>query len=224
MPTTEAGMSARAQWRQARRTAHRRRSISIGMALAAIGVVVLAFRQGDRWMALVAGVVALAGWRARPDADPDRWLRGADGEAATAVLLARLPRRWVVLNDRAVPGSRANIDHLVIGPTGVWVVDTKASRARLHVRRGGVWVGDRLIDTGSVAWEAAEVSGLLAVGATPLVAVHGDGLCRRGKRSRGVRVLPATALVRRLRRGSRVLSRTDVAALARLAAIMLPPR
>jgi len=31
----------------------------------------------------------------------------------------------VVLHDRAIPGSRANIDHIGIGPTGVWVIDTK---------------------------------------------------------------------------------------------------
>ena len=66
-----------------------------------------------------------------PRSDPSRWARGAAGESGHR----RHPgeayrgRRWVVLHDLALPGSRANVDHLVIGPTGVWVVDTKAYRA-----------------------------------------------------------------------------------------------
>jgi hypothetical protein len=223
-PTTEAGASARAEWHHARSTARRRRSISIGLAVVAVGFVALGGWQGAPWLGLVGAVIALAAWRARPDPDPDRWRRGADGEAATAALLARLPRRWVVLHDLAVPGSGANIDHLVIGPTGVWVVDTKTTRARVRVGRGAVWAGDRPIDTDPVAWEAQVVSERLAVGAVPLVAVHGDGLRRRGKRSGGVRVVPARALIRRLRRGRRVLSGTEITVLAELAAEVFPRR
>jgi Nuclease-related domain len=40
--------------------------------------------------------------------------------------LAALERQgWAVLHDLAVPRSRANIDHLVIGPGGVFVIDSK---------------------------------------------------------------------------------------------------
>lgn len=56
----------------------------------------------------------------------DKWERGADGEAATASLLEALPAQWTVLHDVRWPGrQRANIDHVVIGPAGVFVVDTK---------------------------------------------------------------------------------------------------
>ena len=83
-------------------------------------------------LALGTGGAAMVLW---PRYDPSRWARGAAGELATAALLEHLPgRQWVVLHDLALPGSRANVDHLVIGPTGVWVVDTKAYRARLDVR------------------------------------------------------------------------------------------
>ncbi|MGH8932025.1 MAG: nuclease-related domain-containing protein [Egibacteraceae bacterium] len=34
-------------------------------------------------------------------------------------------RGWVVLHDLAIRGSRANIDHLLIGPPGVVVIDSK---------------------------------------------------------------------------------------------------
>ena len=73
--------------------------------------------------------------------------------------LERLPgRQWVVLHDLALPGSRANVDHLVIGPTGVWVVDTKAYRARLDVRWRSVLVGSVPLSTAAVRWEAERVS------------------------------------------------------------------
>jgi Nuclease-related domain len=46
---------------------------------------------------------------------------GAVGERRTAGLLALLERQgWAVLHDLAIPGSAANIDHLVIGPGGGW--------------------------------------------------------------------------------------------------------
>jgi Nuclease-related domain len=48
-----------------------------------------------------------------------RLAAGSGGERRTARLLAALERHgWVVLHDLALPGSRANLDHLVIGPGG----------------------------------------------------------------------------------------------------------
>jgi hypothetical protein len=34
----------------------------------------------------------------------------------------------IVLHDLRVPGSRANIDHVVVAPSGVWVVDSEWRR------------------------------------------------------------------------------------------------
>ena len=45
----------------------------------------------------------------------------------------------VVLHDRRVPGrSRANIDHIAIGPAGVTVIDTKSSRGRVQLATVGI--------------------------------------------------------------------------------------
>ena len=69
------------------------------------------------------------------------WRQGAEGEAATARALAiRLARSDViVLHDRRVRGrSRANIDHIAIGPTGVTVIDTKSSRGRVQLATAGI--------------------------------------------------------------------------------------
>jgi len=162
-------------------------------------------------------------WAARPDADAERWRRGAEGERATARLLATLPGRYVVLHDRRIPGRHSNIDHVVIGPSGVAVVDSKAYRAQVCVRRGRVWAGAHAVETAPVAQQAEQVARVLGIDVTPLVAVHGTGLRRRGKVVNGVRVVPARRLCRRLRRGRRRLTRSETLRLARDADRALPP-
>ncbi len=174
---------------------------------------------GAAALVLVAGALL-----ARPRPDPERWLRGAAGEQATAAYLEQLPaRRWAVLHDLAVPGSRANIDHLIIGPTGVWLVDTKATRAPVRSGWRSVHFGDRKLDSGPARWEAEVASELLGIAVRPIIAVHGEGLRRRGARAGGVRVVPAATLVKRLRRGPRRLHRLQVAELADLAHDVLGP-
>ncbi len=220
------GSSAHAEFRRARRVARRRRVVSSAFVVAAavLGVSAATGRVSPPILGAPAAGAALLAWGLRPDRDVQRWLRGAAGEESTARVLAGLPRRFVVLHDRRVPGTRANIDHLVIGPTGVWVVDSKAYRAPVRVRRGAVWAGDHRVDTSPAAWEAERVTALLGgpdVGA--VVAVHGGGPRRRGKRVGEVRVIPAGRLCRRLRGGRRVLTRSAVAALAADADRLLPP-
>src|SRR4051812_41839430 len=64
------------------------------------------------------------------------WARGAQGEERVAEQLARHLRQEVrVLHDRRIPGSRANIDHLVVAASGVWVIDSKRYKGRVAVLR-----------------------------------------------------------------------------------------
>ena len=208
--TQAAGRSALAAWKRERRA--RRRRLAVVVLLAIVAVAALAasvLRQlgvlplaGGPWPLLAIGIGAGgAGVAVWPRFDPDRWSRGAAGELATALLLEELPKaRWAVLHDLALPGSRANVDHLVIGPTGVWVVDTKAYRARVTARWGRVSVGGVRLSSAPVRWEARVVSEVLGKKARPAIAVHARGLPRRGRRLNGVRVLPAEQLVRRLQR------------------------
>src|SRR5690606_33028447 len=54
------------------------------------------------------------------------WAQGAAGEERVAASLEALAEVGVLaLHDRRLPGTRANIDHLVVTPWGVWVVDAK---------------------------------------------------------------------------------------------------
>jgi hypothetical protein len=67
------------------------------------------------------------------------WQQGAIGEEILAQRLEDLPDHFRVLHDRRIPGTRANIDHIVIAPAGVWVIDAKrykGKRPSLDVRGG----------------------------------------------------------------------------------------
>jgi hypothetical protein len=56
----------------------------------------------------------------------EQWEKGAEGESRTAAALARLGPEWTVWHDLKWPGRRfANIDHLAIGPAGIFVIDSK---------------------------------------------------------------------------------------------------
>lgn len=58
--------------------------------------------------------------------DARTWRRGYEGERVVGELLETdLPDKFLVFNDLHFPGLKANIDHIVIGPTGVFVLDTK---------------------------------------------------------------------------------------------------
>jgi hypothetical protein len=188
--------------------------------------LVLAARAGadGRVLAAAAGAVGLlAAWVLRPAPDPERWLRGAAGEEATARVLDRLPRRWVVRHDLRIPGSRANLDHLVIGRSGVWVVDTKTTRAWVRARWGSVRFGERRLDPEPTWWEAQVTAERLGVPVRPIIVVHGRGLGRRGGRCGGIPVVPASRLTWRLRRGRRRLAHPAIADLARRADAIFGP-
>lgn len=64
--------------------------------------------------------------------------RGADGEERTAAALTALPAaEWTVVHDVAWPGrDRANLDHVVVGPGGVFVIDAKAWSGHVTMTAG----------------------------------------------------------------------------------------
>jgi hypothetical protein len=66
------------------------------------------------------------------------WAVGSNGESALGKQLDRLRDDGLgVIHDRRIPGSRANIDHVVVAPSGVFVVDAKNYRGRVRcVDRG----------------------------------------------------------------------------------------
>lgn len=71
------------------------------------------------------------------------WAQGAAGERAVGNTLDELSdEHAVVLHDRSLRRpdgrpSRANIDHLAVAASGVWVIDAKTHHGSLEVRRSG---------------------------------------------------------------------------------------
>src|SRR5262245_27275124 len=64
-----------------------------------------------------------------------RIIKGIRGETAVAELLRSLPDDYFLFNDVALPGYPGNIDHVVVGPCGVLVIETKnLSRGAIAVR------------------------------------------------------------------------------------------
>lgn len=68
------------------------------------------------------------------------WDTGARGEEQLGKGLdERSSDRLRLLHDRRIPKSRANIDHLAVAPTGVYVIDAKKYRGRPHLKvEGGI--------------------------------------------------------------------------------------
>ena len=64
------------------------------------------------------------------------WYTGATGERRLAKKLATLGDLALCLHDRRVPRSAANLDHVVVGQAGVYVVDAKLyADAAVDIRR-----------------------------------------------------------------------------------------
>jgi Nuclease-related domain len=232
------GGSAQAKWRQMRaaewaawtRTLPWR--VAAILAIAAGGGVLgslLAPRLGLVLGGLAAIVAAWVLWF-RPSPDARAWQRGATGERRTARLLDPLARHgWAVLHDLAVPGSRANLDHLVIGPGGVFVIDSKQYRGRLQLdptgrlRHGRHSLAHTLRAVDFEADQAARVLPDPGVAVVPIVAVHGTQVPWGKVVTDGVPVVAARRLPGMLRALPLVLGPERVAALADQARIRFHP-
>lgn len=80
------------------------------------------------------------------------WTTGADGEERLGARLdAQAGPLLRVLHDLRIPGSRANIDHVVVCPSGVFVIDAKKYQGRPQLRvEGGIFTPrqERLVVSG----------------------------------------------------------------------------
>ncbi|GAA2212902.1 hypothetical protein GCM10009850_083640 [Nonomuraea monospora] len=204
------------------------------LAVAAFAAVTWAWT----WQAglLAAAVAALADtvqrWRVHSAAAA--WRKGALGERATARRLRALePAGYTVLHDRALPRSRANLDHLVIGPGGVVLVDSKRWHRNTSIRGHGgrLWIGRRPADSlvKATVFEAGRVGEVLRaagwqVPVVPVVAVHGAKLPRWGALTvSGVTMLRAGRLCGWIRRHPPRLSPEQVASVSAAAERIFPP-
>ncbi|WP_374113415.1 UvrD-helicase domain-containing protein [Frankia sp. AgB1.8] len=98
------------------------------------------------------------------------WTAGGRGEQnVTRVLVGMDDAGWHVLPDRQWPGSRrANIDVILVGPGGVFVIDVKNWR-EASVRDGRLWRGDADADDelGKLVRQTVAVEEVLAEAGLP---------------------------------------------------------
>ena len=223
------GGSAQARWRRLRadewaawtRTLPWRVAAALGIGA---GAGLLGSLIAPRLVLVLGGLAAVAaGWglRFRPSPEAIAWRRGAAGERRTARLLGPLERQgWVVLHDLAVPGSRANIDHLAVGPGGIFVVDSKQYRGRLkldpsgRLRHGRYPLASTLQAVSFEADQAAKVLPDPGVVVVPIVAVHGAQVPWGKMVMNGVPIVPAQRLPSMLRQLPAVLGPERVVDLA----------
>ncbi|WP_242616348.1 nuclease-related domain-containing protein [Microterricola gilva] len=78
------------------------------------------------------------GRRKLPD-EIHSWYAGAVGERRVADILSRLGDEWTVLHSVPVGSEGSDIDHVLIGPAGVYTINTK------HHANKDVWVAGRAL-------------------------------------------------------------------------------
>jgi hypothetical protein len=134
----------------------------------------------------------------------------------TRRLLARMRARgYLVLHERPIPNSREVIDHLVIGPTGVYAIDSEKWDPTLPIRsvegkalyHGPTSQRSRLEHA---VWEAHQASGILSealgaiVAVRPALVIYGSRIPWDIDTVRDVDVLSAASLSRYFRRRARM--------------------
>ena len=146
----------------------------------------------------------------------DRAERGRIGEEATERALKSLPTDYTVFQGLRVGPTGGDIDHLVVGPTGVWVLDTKRWTGRVTVSNGELYQGGsartkHLVDLHGQAEYAGSVLG------TPVNAVMcfvDTDLDRDAQMVGRSRVMTLDGFMRHLAEQPRQLSSADISRIA----------
>jgi Nuclease-related domain len=129
--------------------------------------------------------------------------RGASAEEHVGGLLDELAEEeWRVIHDASF--GRGNVDHILIGPAGVFTVETKSAAGPVRVAR---------VHGGTLRQAHAQqraVEAIAGVSVEPLLVFSRAWVDRPLARRKGVRVLPARMLVGHLNKRSPTLSRDEI--------------
>jgi Nuclease-related domain len=118
----------------------------------------------------------------------DRRERGATGEEQVGSLLDQLAGdEWRVMHDVSL-GGHGNVDHVLVGPAGVFTVETKSHPGPVRVGR----VHGRII--GQAQAQRRAVEQVTGVRVEPLVVFSRAWVDRPMARRKGVRMIPARML------------------------------
>ncbi len=205
-----------------------------------VGVVftIVANWQVGLSLAILAGIIDTV-YRSRTAADIAAGGSAAAAQRRTRRQLARMRRAgYLALNARPIPNSREVIDHLVVGPTGVYAIDSERWHKRVPIRTFNgkqLWHGpeNKKQRLEHAKWEAQQASERLstAVGydvpVRAAMAIYGPKIPWDIATIRDVDVFTGTALGKYLRRRGRMrglprLSKEQVQAVYNAASSVLP--
>ncbi|WP_323101678.1 nuclease-related domain-containing protein [Intrasporangium sp. YIM S08009] len=132
------------------------------------------------------------------DEQARRWDTGATGERLVAAELGRLSYPWCCLHDLLLrPGSsRVNLDHVVIGPAGIFLIDTKNWSGGVSEYDGTLWqhTGSSRSQRASVEQvgrAAGEMERTLGTPVVPVIALAGPSTASfEPRRVGGIDVVP----------------------------------
>jgi hypothetical protein len=207
---------------------------AVGAALA----ILVDWQLGLLAAVLVAIIDGL--YHARTSAAIPPAVRASSAQRRTRRRLARLsPAGYLSLHARAIPGTDSVIDHLVVGPAGIYAVDSEVWDRRLPVRAtrgGGLFHGpaDQAARLEHARWEAGEASRLMSaaigqpIAVQPAMVIYGPTVPWIMIKIRGVDVFCGNRLRKYLRREAsanraRRLNGRQTEALHAIAAQVLPP-
>ena len=236
-----AGASAQAEFDR-RRGADRARirrawPVIVGAALVFMYgsfLFVSSYQLGPGWAglaAIVVGAIAVLSFLQLPSTTL-AWRVGAQGERRTASYLVGLEQAgFVVLHDRRVPGYGGNLDHVAIGPSGVWAIETKNLAGQVEIEGDRLTVAgrrqDKIVDqvyreATAIQIALREVLETVGVTVTPVLCMHRSKLPWFNKTVREVRLVSGSGLVHLLKDGRQRLSPEQVQVVARDASRLLP--
>jgi hypothetical protein len=236
-----AGGSAQAEFEtRKRRRAERIKQtwpVAVGITLVTMLVAYLVTQAylGPAMGSVAASAVALVFMGAYLEVPQtlDAWRIGAEGERKTARYLDGLAEAgFIVLHDRKVPEYGGNLDHVAIGPTGVWAIETKNVAGKVEIDGDSLRIRgyrqDKMVDQvyrEATAVQVALGTSLARLGlkVTPVICLHRGELPWFNKTVRGVRLASGRQLVRLLRGGEARINPEDIRALAAEADRLLRP-
>ncbi len=209
------------------------------LLLAAGVALAVGFLVGDWRVGVTAGVIAAiveAVYRARSNSSVPAWRRSSVAERRTEAQLRKLERSgYRTLHARAIPDTEHQIDHLVVGPTGVYAVDSEKWDKRLPVR---VQMGKKLFHgpfdqkdrLNHAKLEASKASELITksfgreVPVVPSLAIYGPPVPWKIMTIRGVDVYQGDRARKWITKRERALTDAEIDRIYDIAAQVLPAR
>lgn len=164
-------------------------SVAVCIASPGLGISLLVVSLGFVMWSLMIGLRRV-----------ERFFKGARGEERVSGILQSLPASYHVFNDFAA--GRTHVDHVVVGPGGVFAVETKFWKGKVTIEDGHILLNGQLPDrspVGQVLREAALVKDALSRAGwggavTPVLAFASDTFDAHRATLKGVIVINSCEL------------------------------